>query len=46
MYVNDLDGNPSIWHLTGNMPHGKLENKSSNIKFHKWNGWEFIYIKN
>lgn len=32
--------------LVRNRNCGKLENKSSNMNFHKWNGWEFIYIKN
>lgn len=32
--------------LVRNRNTGKINNQSSNIKFHKWNGWEFIYIKN
>jgi len=29
MLVRDLDNNSHNWHLTGNMAHGKIENKSS-----------------
>ena len=29
MNVKDLDGNSSIWHLTGNISKGNIENKSS-----------------
>lgn len=29
MQVKDLDGNIHNWHLTGNMAHGKIANKSS-----------------
>lgn len=29
MQIKDLDGNQHIWHLTGNMAHGKISNKSS-----------------
>jgi hypothetical protein len=29
MQVKDLDGNIHNWHLTGNMAHGKISNKSS-----------------
>jgi len=29
MQVKDLDGNSYNWHLTGNMAHGKIANKSS-----------------
>lgn len=29
MQVKDLDGNTHNWHLTGNMAHGKVSNKSS-----------------
>lgn len=32
--------------LVRNRNNGKIENKSSNSNFHKWNGWEFIYTKN
>jgi hemerythrin-like domain-containing protein len=29
MYVKDLDGNLSLWNLTGNIVKGSIENKSS-----------------
>lgn len=29
MNVKDLDGNNSVWHLTGNIVRGTIENKSS-----------------
>lgn len=29
MQIKDLDGNVHVWHLTGNMAHGKISNKSS-----------------
>lgn len=29
MQVKDLDGIPHNWHLTGNMAHGKISNKST-----------------
>ena len=29
MLVRDLDNNSHNWHLTGNMAHGKIDNKSS-----------------